>query len=531
MSLGAPALAQGSDGPETAWQPAEPVMTVDGAPFSSWHDYTHSDLFQQKGLRCGIVAGPVNAPLRDGPPSDCSYSQTNPSLDYHPLVAKYGIPVVVHIIRSDDGSQGDISEAMVQSQIDILNEDFLAIAGTNGEYGTDVQIEFYLASQDPNGDPTTGITYSNDTAWFNDNGGYWNSLAWDTNRYLNIYTNRASGALGYVPNLPQGGIVGRSEDRVVILWSSFGRNGPIGSPYDQGRTTTHEVGHYLGLQHPFSGGCASPSACYTNGDLICDTNPESSPTWGCYDSNSCDSPDPIHNYLDYSDDLCMEEFTWEQTLRLRCTLENYRPDLYETLDSAQCGNGIVEPNELCDKAIPSGNPGACPTDCTAGDPCDGGTLLNGGTCRAECQYVTITDPVNGDGCCPDGANAINDNDCAPACGNGVCEAGETTANCPADCECSGDGDCHDNFVCTIDVCLDGACSHTLTSYPYGDVNQDDTISLFDLFCILNGFSGDFSICSLKDDDLHPCQGDGAVTVFDLFAVLNAFGGLDPCCGG
>ena len=106
-----------------------------------------------------------------------------------------------------------VSLAQVQSQIDVLNEDFLALAGSNGADGTDIQIQFYLAEVDPNGNATNGVTYSNNTSWYNDSGSYWNSLAWDTNRYLNIYTNSAGGFLGYVPDLPQGGIAGSNSAR------------------------------------------------------------------------------------------------------------------------------------------------------------------------------------------------------------------------------------------------------------------------------------------------------------------------------
>jgi hypothetical protein len=221
----------------------------------------------------------------------------------------------------------------VDTQIDILNEDFLALPGTNGEEGTDAQIQFRLASTDPEGNPTTGITRTCNTTYFNDGGGYWNELAWDPHRYMNIYTNLASGALGYVPFLPAdggGGNVGAASDRVVILWSALGRDAPIGPPYDQGRTATHEVGHYLGLEHTFTGGCApgTEPGCFSNGDLICDTNPEQNPHFGCTPgSQSCGVTRPIENYMDYSDDLCMELFTLEQTRRQRCTMEFYREDL------------------------------------------------------------------------------------------------------------------------------------------------------------------------------------------------------------
>ncbi|MCB9844529.1 MAG: zinc metalloprotease [Phycisphaeraceae bacterium] len=306
------------------------TILADGVAYESWAQYTGSEYFRELNLRCGsdpLAWAGHSDPA--GSPADCTYNFTNPAAEYDPSQFKWRIPVVVHIIQHTNG-QGQISDALVQSQIDILNEDFLALPGTNGEPGTDVQIEFYLATEDPSGNPTNGITRSTNSTWFNDGGSYWNSLAWDTNRYCNIYTNSASGALGYVPDLPQGGIAGSNSDRIVILWSSFGRNAPIGPPYNKGRTTTHEMGHYLGLWHTFDNGCGSVSGCATSGDRICDTNRESGPVFGCPgSSSSCSSSDPYHNYMDYSDDLCMWEFTHDQARRIRCSLIHYRPNLGE----------------------------------------------------------------------------------------------------------------------------------------------------------------------------------------------------------
>ncbi len=350
---------------DSAAEVSEPVIVVDGVSFWSWQDYTQSETFARKALRCGTVSSGVNvavAAVAEGP-QDCTFSLTNPDPAYDPSVELYRIPVVVHVIRTSSGATGHISEAMVQSQIDILNEDFLAMIGTNGANGTDIQIEFYLATHDPLGSPTNGITYSDNTTWYNDGGAYWNTLAWDTNRYLNIYTNSASGNLGYVPDLPQGGIAGSNADRVVVLWSSFGRNGPIGPPFNLGRTATHEVGHYFGLEHTFSWACTSPTACYTSGDLICDTNPQEYPTSGCPNASSCGSSDPVHNYLDYSNDSCMEEFTPDQARRMRCSLLFYRPDLFEIVGGAVCGNNIRETIEECDGADDAACPGACLADC------------------------------------------------------------------------------------------------------------------------------------------------------------------------
>ena len=129
---------------------------------------------------------------------------------------------------------------------------------------------------------------------------------------------------------------------------------------------------------------------------------------------------------------------------------------------------------------------ACDMDC--GDP--------GGECDV-------------DGC----GGAVDDN------GNGLPDGCE----CVEHSECPGDGD-----FCTWDHC-DVVCIST--PILYGDVDHNGARGVYDIFCILNGFDGDFSVCSFEDDDLAPCGGDGTIGVFDLFAVLNSFGGEDPCCGG
>ena len=90
---------------------------------------------------------------------------------------------------------------------------------------------------------------------------------------------------------------------------------------------------------------------------------------------------------------------------------------------ASCGNGVVDSGETCDTAIASGT-GSCPTMCIDGNACTQNVLSNGGTCTAACSFPPITNPANGDGCCPAGANANNDNDCNPVCGNTVIETGE-----------------------------------------------------------------------------------------------------------
>ncbi len=275
--------------------------------------------------RCGTptyfgTPGPLDAP-------DCGLNNTNPGPWFPTTVVR--IPVVVHVISNTAGT-GNLADTTVQSQITVLNEDFRAIAGTPGAPGYDTKIEFFLATRDPAGNPTTGILRHTNNTWFNDSGNYWNSIAWDTTRYMNIYSNSAGGGgvLGYVPDLPQGGsALNTNADRVVILYTAFGDPAIGGAPYNRGRTCTHEVGHYLGLYHTFQSGCGNAS-CYTTGDRICDTAAEQTARFGCpTTATSCGSADPVRNYMDYTDDTCMTNFTAEQAARMRCTLANYRPNL------------------------------------------------------------------------------------------------------------------------------------------------------------------------------------------------------------
>lgn len=266
---------------------------------------------------------PSFAPL--GNPADCTSSSTNPDPGYDPGDS-YLIEIWVHVLQHTNGD-GNIPDSAVHSQIAILNEDFRALTGTLGENGNDSAVYFKLA----------GITRTTNNTWFNDPNveppPYATALAVDPHNYMNLYSNSAGGNLGYVPFLPMdggGAFVGTAGDRVVIYWESMGRDSPL-PPYDLGRTATHEVGHYLGLEHVFSGGCgtATSPGCYTTGDLICDTNADSTSHFGCpVGATSCSSTAvPIENYMEYTDDLCMEKFTVEQNRRMRCALLNYRPNL------------------------------------------------------------------------------------------------------------------------------------------------------------------------------------------------------------
>ncbi|GAA4108701.1 hypothetical protein GCM10022393_04980 [Aquimarina addita] len=235
------------------------------------------------------------------------------------------IPVVVHIIYSNNNE--NISDAQIQSQIDVLNEDFRR---TNPDQDNvwsqadDSQIEFCLASVDPNGNTTDGITRtaSNRTSWgTNDaiksasNGGV---NAWDTSQYLNMWIgNIGGGILGYA-QFPGGNA---STDGLVMSPQYFGSSAKgsgfyLSAPFDLGRTTTHEVGHFLNLRHIWGdGGCGVD-------DLVSDTPLAGDSNGGCsVGSTSCGSVDMVQNYMDYTDDDCMNLFTEGQVERMRAVLE------------------------------------------------------------------------------------------------------------------------------------------------------------------------------------------------------------------
>lgn len=261
---------------------------------------------------------------------DCSTSSTTPGPQYLPSKL-WHLPIVVHVIMDGACVQGALTDETVYEQIAILKGDFRALPGTLGDPGVDTRIQFELATVDPAGNPTTGITRSCNTTWYNDQGTYWDTLAWDPHRYVNLYTNTANGARGYVPFLPADGggtMVGTNADRVVINHLAFGDGGPVPA-HANGRTSTHELGHFLGLYHPYLNGCgtAEPPGCYTTGDLLCDTPPDATNHSGCaVGSTSCGGfPVPITNYMELTDDLCMTGFTLEQSQRMRCTLPAFRP--------------------------------------------------------------------------------------------------------------------------------------------------------------------------------------------------------------
>ncbi|MGG8495850.1 GEVED domain-containing protein, partial [Tenacibaculum sp. TC6] len=235
------------------------------------------------------------------------------------------IPVVVHVIYSN--SQENISEAQIQSQITVLNEDYRrtnADKTNKWSQAADTEIEFYLAKVDPNGNPTNGITRksSTKTSWGTNDAMKKSSQGgvdpWNTAEYLNMWVcNIGGGILGYA-QFPGGSA---ATDGVVMGPQYFGSSDKgsgfyLSSPFDKGRTTTHEVGHFLNLRHIWGdGGCGVD-------DFVSDTPESDAANYGCASTHSsCGSLDMVENYMDYSDDTCMNLFTLGQKNRMRAVLD------------------------------------------------------------------------------------------------------------------------------------------------------------------------------------------------------------------
>jgi len=216
------------------------------------------------------------------------------------------INVYFHVITNTSGG-GALSQSDVNSQITVLNNAY-------GPYGW----AFQLAGSDTTANnawytTTDGTTAERDMK---------NALRRGTADDLNIYTNNMGGGLLGWATFPSSYNSSPKMDGVVILYSSL--PGGSAAPYDEGDTATHEVGHWMGLYHTFQGGCSR------NGDLVSDTNAEKSPAYGCpINRDSCAGRkypglDPVTNFMDYSDDACMFEFSGGQGSRMSAQFSTYR---------------------------------------------------------------------------------------------------------------------------------------------------------------------------------------------------------------
>ena len=255
------------------------------------------------------------------------------------------LPVVFHIIHKGSAHETNISDEQILSQIDALD------TGFRWGPGVDTKIQFCLASRDPEGNPTSGITRHNGINLFGqeyaEDGVASSSIedgiddemmkeatgCWNPNEYINFYivseiagNNGGNGIQGYAYLGP----TGDCRDGIVQLYNATGTTGTLKPGRTLGKTGVHEMGHHLSLFHTFSNsfGCTE-SNCESQGDMVCDTPPTQS-NQGCSTSSGCEDA-MIENFMDYTSETCKYSFTVGQAERMHEQLQGVRSGLVNSL--------------------------------------------------------------------------------------------------------------------------------------------------------------------------------------------------------
>lgn len=248
------------------------------------------------------------------------------------------IPVVVHVVHNTQAQ--NISDAQINSQIDVLNKDYRKtnpdvanVPPVFAPLAADARIQFKLADKDPANNPTNGITRTQTaTASFSDDDKVKSAAtggadAWPADKFLNLWVCplNGGGLLGYA-QFPGGPA---ATDGVVINFTAFGTMGTAAAPFDRGRTATHEIGHFLNLHHLW--GDVQPPSCGGT-DFVGDTPPQSGPNFGTpafphVTCNNGPNGDIFMDYMDYVDDAAMFMFTQGQVTRMQACLDGPRSSL------------------------------------------------------------------------------------------------------------------------------------------------------------------------------------------------------------
>lgn len=227
------------------------------------------------------------------------------------------VPISFHVLIGD-GGKGNISTSEIDHQVQVLNK---AYSNSNTASGVDTNIRF---------GPVSISKYVNNS-WYDLCSTYDRAIASELTTEVevavNIFSCSGEGLLGWATGFPWEFNESDRSQAIFISADTMTINGPLSPTYDKGVTLVHEMGHYLGLFHSFHGGCSDP------GDSISDTPAQRYPTYGACEDNqgkdTCSGPgrDDISNFMDYSDDDCMDHFSPQQVDRMHDILTTYRPTM------------------------------------------------------------------------------------------------------------------------------------------------------------------------------------------------------------
>ncbi len=265
--------------------------------------YTSADGQMVQGSRCDTPTPTMDDIERENQAVEDFLRSGNYSAFSKAVV---NVPVAVHIVTHDNG-YGNVTDTQIADQMQVLNDAY---------QGTPFSFTLVVTTRTANRKWSTARAGSNTANQMKA------ALAVDPATTLNMYfTDIGGGTLGY-SYLPSQIDESSTIHGVVCAFGTV--PGGNAAPYNEGDTATHEVGHYLGLMHTFNGGC-------NGGDQVADTEPEASAAFGCPDGrDTCagGGPDPIHNFMDYTDDYCMYLFTAGQSTRMDQQVALYKPTLY-----------------------------------------------------------------------------------------------------------------------------------------------------------------------------------------------------------
>jgi hypothetical protein len=281
-------------------------------------EFDSQDAFVRAGRRCGTPQ--LNDFQKERVRAHLRTARAN-GMDAA-AVTQVEIPIHFHVIH--DGGTGELSDQEIDAQLGVLNDSFKVH-----------DIVFHRASVDRTDDPVWFAMAMNSRAERTAK----TDLGTEQHRSLNFYTAGIGDSLLGWATFPSDLPGDPVRDGVVVLYSTL--PGGATDPYNLGLTAVHEVGHWLGLYHTFEGGCTPP------GDDVADTPFEASPNFGPANPTRDTCPndggtDPTTNYMDYTDDAGMTEFSPGQVTRMKEQVTIYRPDLLgaglaDAADSARAG--------------------------------------------------------------------------------------------------------------------------------------------------------------------------------------------------